>query len=247
MVSFIVPAHNEEQLLGRTLSAIKAAGRALGRPYEVIVANDASTDGTAAVAAEHGATVVDVACRQIAGSRNAGARASAGHTFIFVDADTIVTSQAVAAAVAAIEDGAVGGGCRFRFDGVVPLYGRALTAGAPFIYHLFGLAAGCFIFCTRKAFNAVGGFNERLFAAEEVDISRKLGAHGRFVLLREIVITSGRKLRSHSGREIFDTLRRFLLSGPKMLGNRAQLSIWYAERRLDPAPESESPPLLQSR
>src|SRR5262249_9444805 len=50
VLSFIVPAHNEEQLLGRTLAAIHAAARASGESYEIIVADDASTDATSAIA-----------------------------------------------------------------------------------------------------------------------------------------------------------------------------------------------------
>jgi hypothetical protein len=36
------------------------------------------------------------------------------------------------------------------------------------------LAGGCFLFCTRAAFDAVGGFDETLFAAEEGVMSRRL-------------------------------------------------------------------------
>src|SRR5262252_6268199 len=50
MLSFVVPAHNEQACLGRTVQAIHAAARATGRPYEVIVVDDASTDATAEVA-----------------------------------------------------------------------------------------------------------------------------------------------------------------------------------------------------
>ena len=75
MLSVIVPAYNEELLIGRTLRALRAAGGALGQPFEVIVVDDASTDRTAAIAAEHGARVLSVHNRQIAATRNAGARA----------------------------------------------------------------------------------------------------------------------------------------------------------------------------
>ena len=50
VISFILPAHNEEALLGRTLSALHESARALGEPYEAIVANDASTDRTGEIA-----------------------------------------------------------------------------------------------------------------------------------------------------------------------------------------------------
>lgn len=120
LISFIIPAHNEERLLGRTLSAIDQAARALGDPVEIIVVDDASTDRTAGIAHAQGARVVSVTCRQIAATRNAGAREASGETLVFVDADTIVTEAAVRAAIAAMRGGAVGGGCAFRFDGRLP-------------------------------------------------------------------------------------------------------------------------------
>jgi len=40
MISFIVPAYNEEALIGRTLEAIDRAGRCAGEPYEIVVADD---------------------------------------------------------------------------------------------------------------------------------------------------------------------------------------------------------------
>src|SRR5215468_6012534 len=106
MISFVIPAYNEELLLGRTLDALNDAAGALAQPYEVIVVDDASTDRTAAVARERAARVVVVNHRQIAATRNAGAREAAGEMLIFVDADTLVTQAAVRAAVAAMQRGA---------------------------------------------------------------------------------------------------------------------------------------------
>ena len=100
LVSFIIPAYNEERLLGGTVDAIHQAARALGDPFEVIVADDASSDRTAAIAREHGAHLIAVEFRQIAATRNAGARAANGEMLVFVDADTIVTAAAVHAAIA---------------------------------------------------------------------------------------------------------------------------------------------------
>lgn len=52
MISFVVPAHNEERFLGPTLQAIRRAASASAEPYEVLVVNDASTDATARIAVE---------------------------------------------------------------------------------------------------------------------------------------------------------------------------------------------------
>jgi hypothetical protein len=179
--------------------------------------------------------VILVNHRQIAATRNAGAKHANGEVLIFVDADTAVTPAAVRGAVEAIREGAIGGGCAFRFDGRIPLYSRILAAVALPLYRALGLASGCFVFCTREAFESVGGFDERLFGAEEVAISRALRKRGQFVILREYVTTSGRKLRAHSAWEILSLSGRLALSGRKSLRRRRGLELWYGERRTDPA------------
>lgn len=233
-LSFIIPAYNEEQHLAPTLSAISAAIKAIGEDCELIVADDASTDRTAAAAREHGARVVSVSNRQIAATRNAGAREAQGELLIFVDADTIVSEAVVRAAIAAMRAGAAGGGCAFGFSGPLPFYGRMMATVATPLYRVLGLASGCFLFCTREAFRATGGFDDTLFAAEEAAMSRALRRQGRFVVLRESVTTSGRKMRTYSAREIFGTLARFAFGGKKSLRKREGLDVWYGVRRPDP-------------
>lgn len=229
----MTPAHNEERLLGRTLDAIERSARALGEPFEVIVVDDASDDRTAEIARAHGARVISVQLRQIAATRNTGAREAAGDFLFFVDADTVINERAVRAAFEAMREGAVGGGSTVRFDGRVPAWARLFAAAVLPVYRACGLAGGCFLFCTREAFRAVGGFDEALFAAEEVYLSRALRRRGRFVILDCHVTTSGRKLRTYSGRETLGILLRLALAGPKSVRTRDGLDLWYAERRPD--------------
>src|SRR5262249_43541758 len=73
MISFIIPAHNEEFLICGTISALHTAATATSERYEIIVVDDASTDGTATVAVRWGAQVHSVQYRHIAAARNAGA------------------------------------------------------------------------------------------------------------------------------------------------------------------------------
>jgi glycosyltransferase involved in cell wall biosynthesis len=234
VISFIIPAHNEERLIGRTLNALGDAMLAVGQAFEVVVVDDASSDRTAAIACEHGAKLVAVCHRQIGATRNAGARQAGGELFVFLDADTVVTEAVVHAAIKAIHQGAVGGGCAVRFDGRLPLYGRAIAAVTVPLYRALGLASGCFLFCTREAFQAAGGFDERLFAAEEGAMSRALRRQGRFVVLCEFVVTSGRKLRAHTASEVLGLLARLALGGPESVRRREGLEIWYGDRRTDP-------------
>ncbi len=181
-LSFIVPAHNEEACLGATLQAIHESAGAVGQPYEIVVANDASNDATADIAKENGARVVNVNCRQIAGARNAGARAATGERLVFVDADTIINPRVLTSALRCMDRGAVGGGAPARFDSRAPLYAQFLVLWFGWWMRLAGIAGGAFQFCTRDAFQAVGGFDERLFGAEDAMMSWVLKREGRFVV-----------------------------------------------------------------
>lgn len=234
MISFIVPAHNEERLLGTTLLAINAVAQSLDEACEVIVVDDSSTDRTADIGREHGAQVVSVAHRQIAATRNAGARAARGDVFIFVDADTQVHEALVRLALQALRARAVGGGAVVRFDGAMPLYARVLVPVVVKLLQVSRLAAGCFLFCTRSAFEAVGGFDEAYFAAEELRLSQALKRQGKFVILREPVLSSGRKLRTHSAREMLTLFGHLFRGGLGAVKQRRGLDLWYAQRREDP-------------
>ena len=234
MISFIVPAYNEEALIGGTLETLNRAAQKLGEAYEIVVADDASSDGTANIAEAHGARVVRVERRQIAATRNAGAREALGDKLIFVDADTRVNEAVVRAASDAMNRGAAGGGSGVNFDGKLPRYAERVHPAMIRIFRALGLACGCFLFCTRSAFNAAGGFDEKLFASEEITMSRALKRQGRFVVLRESVTTSGRKLRMYSGKDVLRLFASILLAGPKALRSRDALEVWYGGRREDP-------------
>ncbi len=234
VISFVVPAHNEEACLPATLQAIHDAARATGQPYEVIVVNDASTDATPDVARQHGARVVDVNHRQIAATRNSGARAAQGDRIFFVDADTRTNARAVAAALRRMGRGAVGGGAPVVFDKdeALPFYVRwGMWLQVP-LATAIGFTGGAFMFCTREAFQATGGFNERLFWAEEGDFVLALKREGKFTVLWTPVFTSGRRLRTTSGLKVITLIGRALLSPRKMFTCRASVQeIWYDSNR----------------
>ena len=239
-VSFILPAWNEEQLLPRALEAIHRAARVVEVSYQIVVADDASTDRTAEVARAHGAEVVSCENRQIAATRNAGARGSDGDLLVFVDADTQVTAEVVRAAVEAIDGGASYGGADVTWDGSIPLWSRAMLRTTLSLYRLGKLASGAFLFCTRDAFESVGGFDESLFAAEDVYFSRELGKTGRHAWVKQRVITSGRKLRAHSTWELLRDTALLMIGGKRALRSKERLGLWYEERRPDPeAPSTD--------
>lgn len=231
MISFIVPAHNEQAGLGRTLRAINETAHAINEPFEIIVVDDASTDATAEVALQNHATVLPVNHRQIAATRNSGANAAHGEKLFFVDADTVVNQRVVQSALRWMDKGAAGGALT-RFDGNVPLYARVMLLWFGIFMKLAAVSAGSCMFCTRSAFQATGGFDEKLFGGEDAAMSVSLKRVGKFVVLTERVVTSGRRVRAIPGLKLLWLLACMAFRGPKMLGNRASVQkIWYDSNR----------------
>ena len=238
-LSFIIPAYNEELELPATIEAIRKAaedrsaeGRIRrGKHYEIIVVDDASSDETSDIARNAGTQVVRINRRQIAAARNAGARAAKGKILFFVDADTRINSKHVGGAIAALEEGCAGGGARIVVGGTIPLWAHILLKAFCALYFGFNFGAGAFLFTTRKNFNAVGGFDEKLFIGEEIYFSVALRKLGRFKILGDPAATSGRKLRMYSAREILGNFLSVILRGPRAARSRARLHIWYDGKR----------------
>jgi glycosyltransferase involved in cell wall biosynthesis len=245
-VSFVIPAYNEELLLPRTLDSIHATARELGLDYEIVVADDASSDRTGAIAAERGARVVRVSNRQIASTRNAGALAASHGVLFFVDADTMVPVGPVAGALRVIASGGVAGGSTCAFDGKLPLWVRLIMLPIMVLGRWARLTPGAFLFCTREAFEAVGGFDETVFGGEEVLMARTLDRFAktrrqRFTIVRSPIITSGRKLRGYAGWELLGSLVLLALRGRRGARQRDNFAMWYGPRREDPEGLPEAP------
>ena len=227
MISFIVPAHNEEAWIGRCVSAIRSGAEFPGEPYEIVVVDDTSTDATASIARQQGAQVVRVEHRQIAATRNAGARQSRGDILFFVDADTLVNAPAIQSALRAIRTGAAGGGCVPRFEGWLPWWFRLVEPLIGPVVRLANFPGGACLFCTRNAFEMAGGFNEDYYAAEEVAFVANLKRQGRFIIPAETVVTSGRKMRAHSCLTLARLSARLIFLGSRGVRSRKGLEYWY--------------------
>lgn len=231
-ISFVVPAHNEELFLADTLEQLFRSARGVGREFEVIVVDDASTDRTADVARSFGAMVCPVELRQIAAVRNAGAQRASGDVLIFVDADTLLPLATLRSALQMLDSGAIGGGATFEFDGRVPAGIRWATGALLFVMRRLHWAPGCFLFARRDGFEAVGGFDEALFASEELAFSRAMKRQGKFRVVSDPVITSGRKARQAGiHASLLRLIVRFLLGGSKVLRQRDGLDVWYNSPR----------------
>lgn len=230
-LSIVIPAYNEEAHLGDTIASVHSAlERSPIAAFEVIVSDDDSDDRTAEIAESHGVRVVRSGKRNIGATRNVGAGAASGEYLLFLDADTQIDADLLHLLHREMEKGTVGGGARIEWSEPVSWKGRLPLGFWNFVSPLFRMPAGSFFFAKRSVFEQVGGFNEALFAAEELDLAAKLKRHGRLTILSAAVRTSPRKLKQFSKGEILSFYGRAALSPRKILRDRSRLDIWYTRR-----------------
>ena len=222
--SIIIPAYNEQDVLGKTLSHIKEAMASVPLNGELIVTDNNSTDHTAEIAKDQGAKVVFEPANQISRARNAGAKHASGRYFVFVDADTFVPPALLQKALDNLEsDQCCGGGATITAEPSIPAL-KIVLGYWNLISRIFRLAAGCFVYARRDDFETCGGFSEKVYATEEIwfsiSLKRVARKHGRKfrIINSPKVITSSRKLvwYSHSYQlillmtiSIFPYLTRF--------------------------------------
>jgi glycosyltransferase involved in cell wall biosynthesis len=239
-VSIVVPAFNEEGGLGATLGSIRTAMRVFDRRgwlSELIVCDNNSTDATTAVARQAGATVVFEPVNQIARARNTGAAHATGDWLIFVDADSHPTAALFEDVAAEIDGGrCLAGGSTIVYDNPHLLV-RAIVRGWNTTSRLNRWAAGSFIFCEAAVFREIGGFDLAFFAGEEIDLSRRLKHVARrrgraiTILHEHPLLTSDRKMRLYTAREIATFMLRAALAPRRTLGNPRECYSWYDGRR----------------
>jgi len=180
--SVVIPAYNEERYLPRLLDSIdeaRAVYRGGPEAIEVVVADNASTDRTAEVAAARGCRVARVEKRRIAAARNGGAQAASGEVLGFVDADTVrIDPRTFDIIDELLATGRYVGGA----TGLRPERWSAGIAGAfailvPFAW-LTRMDSGL-VFCRREDWLAVGGYDESRPIAEDIAFLWALRTLGR--------------------------------------------------------------------
>lgn len=187
-ISVIIPALNEAARIAHTLADL-APVRAMG--HEVVVVDAGSSDGTPAAAAGLADRVV-AAPRGRARQMNAGARIAGGELFWFLHADTRVTPDAAPELLEAIGCGACWGRFDIRLSGAHPLL-RLVERTMNLRSRLTGIATGDQgIFCTRRAFEAAGGFPD-IPLMEDIALSRALRQQSRPACLGPHLTTSSQR------------------------------------------------------
>ena len=238
--TLVIPAHNEEALLPRLLDTVDVArARYSYGPgaIEVIVADNAPTDRTAEIAAARGCRVVPVAKRAIAAARNGGAAQASSSILAFVDADTQIHPDTFDCIERALADRRIVGGAtgltleRWSL-GLVATYAMIIP-----IVLVTGMDAGV-VFCRRRDFIEVGGYDERRPVAEDVAFLwalKRLGWSRRQWLtrLRSVkAIASTRKFDRHGDWHYFCGMARLAVTRLRNPNATEEFirKYWYDDR-----------------
>lgn len=186
-ISIVIPAYNEEAVIGRLLSALGQL-----KPNEIIVVDGQSTDRTVEIAAREARVLTQPACRAL--QMNAGAQASCGEVLLFLHADVRLGPGALEAVRQSMQNAAVIGG---NFD--IRYEGRTVAARAFTQINRWRRRLGIFygdsgIFCRRSAFDLLGGYKPWPIL-EDYDFARRLRKTGSLALLDEPIWVSDRRWR----------------------------------------------------
>jgi glycosyltransferase involved in cell wall biosynthesis len=171
VISVVVPARNAGAVLGGQLAALCA--QSYQGEWEVIVADNGSSDDTAAVARTWierlpGLRVVPASgTRGPGAARNVGARSAAGDLLAFCDADDRVAPGWVAACETALADAdVVAGACDLTTLADPPEEPRYFNAG---MFEFLPAGLGANLAARRDAFLELGGFDEAMRVGEDID------------------------------------------------------------------------------
>lgn len=195
MLSIVIPTKNEEKYLPSLLHSIK---RQTFTNYEIVVADNNSTDKTREIAQSFGCKVVDGGLPAV--GRNRGFLATTGNMILFLDADTEILDE------------------NFLMNALQEIQNRKLAIAVPFtvtvgnqldkLYFYYWncfvmlaqfskpLAGGWCIFTHRDLHMKIGGFNEKIILGEDTDYARRAALYGKFSMLKNATIqTSSRRLK----------------------------------------------------
>ncbi|MGZ8381527.1 MAG: glycosyltransferase, partial [Nitrospira sp.] len=210
-LSIIIPAFNEARLIEGSLQSVAdsiAANQKSGFTSEIIVVDNNSTDNTAELASLAGATVVFEPINQIGRARNAGAAHATGDWLLFLDADSLLSPDLLAKILQLIDSGKYAGCGSTLHMGRLPWWAGLTLRFWTTVSVLCRWAAGALVVCRRDAFQEVGGFDQELYALDEIRLSKQLKQWGRRHSLQFTILTghpletSSRKVALYSGREI---------------------------------------------
>jgi glycosyltransferase involved in cell wall biosynthesis len=183
LVSVIVPVYNRERFLCETLESVFALDY---EPFEVIVVDDGSTDGSAAIARSFPAVrCLEQENRGPAAARNAAIEVARGEFIAFVDSDDVVLPNKLSAQVGYLLDHPDVTATLGRQEWITP----PPNAVPDLVWGDLDGITPISIVIRRQALIEVGCFDPELRGPEDVDLLVRLREGGyRFLVVPEVVM-----------------------------------------------------------
>lgn len=221
ILSIIIPTLNEEKYLPRLLNSVK---KQTFRDYEIIVADNKSIDKTISIARNYGCKIVKGGIPSKA--RNNGARAAKGEYLLFLDADTILLSRNFLKK--ALKE--------FDKENLVCACFQFSVKNQKLVYKLIFLwwdswniinqyfnphASGQCILALKKYHNAIGGFDENIYFAEDSDYAYRISKKGKFGIISSVKALGSPRRFQEKG---------LLKTSVKMIGGEFMRTVFGEDR-----------------
>ena len=183
MISFIIPAYNEEKYIERTLISIP-------NNFEKIVVCNGCSDQTYNIAKKY-AKVINTSERNVSKARNLGAMIAKNNFLVFLDADTRLSKGAYNNLLDLANEDVVG---TFKAVFNKRNFSNSIHSMIKNILPLFKIhnSSGA-IFCSKNAFDKVHGFNENITKGENHEFVKRAKKHAKYYYSRSYSITSSRR------------------------------------------------------
>ncbi|MBI3956003.1 glycosyltransferase [Candidatus Gottesmanbacteria bacterium] len=208
LLSIVIPAYNEEDFIIHLLNSLRLQKFNMAKT-EIIVVNNGSDDSTSNLMKEYknqyrslNITLAKEAKRHVSAARNKGARLAKGKLLIFLDSDNIVYSDFLFQIYTKVFVEGYEAGTIFTLAIEDSQKGHKLFLLLELIKLTFGKPFGkCF--CSKRIFNAVGGYNKSITIGTNLD----------FLLRVKKLLQQEGKMLAHIQKPIFTSLRRFEQKG----------------------------------
>lgn len=196
LISVIVPAHNEEGYLARTLEALQKQNYGC---FEVIVVANGCTDQTVEEARGRCNRLIVLSQKTLGISRNLGARMARGELLVFLDADTILEPAALKTIARQFTRNCTAGTIKGKPD--FERFKYRLIYGMKNSVHRLSLHPGSsgVILCWKKHFMKIGGFDESLQMRENSELMRRLMKFGSYKYIGDCAATTSMRRYDQKG------------------------------------------------
>lgn len=209
-LSFVIPAYNEEKMIGQCLRSILAVTAGKNYDIEIIVVNNASTDRTREIALVFsGVRVIDEPEKGLVKARAAGYNASSGDLIANIDADTELTPGWIDKVFAEFEQDnklvVLSGPFIYHDLSVIErllvrlfyYFGYIVYLFNRFVLRISSMVQGGNFIVRRSALELIGGYNKNFdFYGEDTDIACRLNKVGAVKFTFALPIyASGRRLQ----------------------------------------------------